>query len=718
MRPSRWAPGAAVVAMLALSGCGDATVGPQGPAGEAGVAGAMGAPGTPGTPGSPGANGQDGEAGVAGPTGPVGPAGDAGVQGPSGRIPANGLTLTLLDVTVTADRAVQVHFSLRDVRNQSLPPSETDLLGFQASEVVPDAMGAPLRYRPFTMCPADAPHTDVMQPCMDFAVRGTTLQTTRLSDRGDGTWVYTLASALPSTFDRTRTLSLSAQGRRQGIFSGDVASIANAVLDTVPAGGTPSAVMPVAAAGCAGCHGTLSAHGGTRRDLRLCVRCHTSELVDPDTSNNLEMGLMIHRIHRGEHLPSVVGGTPYRIVGFGGAVHDFSHVAYPQDLRHCEACHAPSAPDANRFATRPTVAVCASCHDRTYLDGATPPAGYTAHPPGSAMASECATCHRESGMIGGFPTGIRTAHATIERREGAPTVAATIDGVTNFAPGASPTVTFTLTDRAGAPITAATALSRLSFNINGSTSPDYALSPPINGAAIATTPTGTLTNLGAGHYSYAFPSTAVLPTTAAGTWAIGLEARRTETVGTTTITHGAVNPVRYVAVTGALTPRRTVVEIARCNGCHDELAFHGRGRIDNPQYCVLCHNRGLTDAATHPTSAGPASSLEFQALIHRIHMGEHLPSVVAGTPFRVYGNTSFTDFSEVAFPQSPSNCSACHAAGTQDNPVSRACTACHDSPSAIAHAQVNTTSAGVESCGACHGPGRAYSVSASHPQVL
>ena len=61
--------------------------------------------------------------------------------------------------------------------------------------------------------------------------------------------------------------------------------------------------------------------------------------------------------------------------------------------------------------------------------------------------------------------------------------------------------------------------------------------------------------------------------------------------------HGAVNPVRYFTVDAASgpdagapvpTPRRAVVEITRCNNCHDELALHGRNRIDNPQYCAMC----------------------------------------------------------------------------------------------------------------------------------
>ena len=732
---------ATVILAAALGACGESgapgAMGEAGVPGQPGTAGAMGEQGTRGANGAPG---PAGEAGVPGAPGVQGPAGDAGVMGAEGRVPANGLTLTILDVNVAADRTVRVHFNMQDNRRQSLPPTETDLLGFSASEVVLTSARAPDRYRAFTTCAAAAPHPEVQQPCMDWAVRATTVATSQLTDRRDGTWEFRMTAPLPSTYDPTHTLSIASQARRQGIFASDPASITNGVFDVVPAGGTPVSVMPISqTSGCNNCHGQLNAHGGTRTDVRLCVRCHTAELADPDTGMNLDFRTLIHKIHRGRTLPSVVAGGSLRVVGFNGAVTDWSHLRYPQDLRNCNACHnegATDAPDASRWATQPSHAVCTSCHDDVYFGTGTAPAGAFVHPGGISTTTECATCHRETGFIGTFPTGIRTVHQTLDQRTAAPTIAATIESVTNGAPGRSPTVNFTLTDRAGTPITNAVnpppatttpsatlngAITRVTFNLNGNTVPDYALFPALNGAAVGATPVGTLTNLGAGHYQYTFPATVVLPATAAGTWAVGIEARRIEYIAPTTrvptaalANHGVFNPVSYFSTDGStIAPRRRVIEVTRCNACHQQVMAHGNNR-QNPDYCVFCHTANGVD--NRPVLNGGPQTVDFQAMIHRIHMGADLPSVRAGGQLSYWGSaTSHSDFTDVEFPQSPSNCVACHATGTNETTRARVCTSCHDDASTAAHAQLNTTAGGVEACNTCHGPGRLYSVSAMHP---
>jgi len=764
---------------------------------------------------------------------------------------------------------VRVRFSLRDARNQTLPPSETDRLGFAASEVVMDtaATPAPLRYRAFTTCPAPAPNATETITCMDYAVRAPTIATARLTDNRDGTWTYQMASPLPTGYSPSRTLSIAVQARRPGVFASDRASIANTVFDVVPAGGTPVAVMAVSQlSGCNNCHNSLAAHGGSRVEVRLCVRCHTAELRAPGTHESLEFGPMIHQIHRGQNMPSVraTPSVPLRLNG-----HDYSRVGMPQDLRNCTMCHnetATDAPDAARWATRPTAAICNSCHDNMYYGTATtPPFAYqTAHPGGAAADATCTNCHRESGETLGTPTGIRTAHVNVDARPGAPTVAYAITSVTNTTAGSAPVVNFTINDRAGAQVpplpvnsavtfagtgTVAMTVTGIASAIQGIPSPyqvrvraisagargtftfvysfnggtteigappavlpttipavptpivsaaTFALRGPVllphatNASGFATSlpstnltlnfsDTGTvavgdtwtftagtlpLTSLAAsgrpnapqasangfisslafylngpvstdyaatqingsqgtlragstpGSYSLTFPPTAIIPATATGTWSIGMQAARYEFVASnflrplaTSISHGNTNPVVSFAVTagGTAVPRREVVQLSRCNACHQQINIHGGGR-QAIQYCVMCHNPNMTLTAGQ---FGPAQSLMFQNLIHRIHMGANLPSVVDGGTYGIGSH----DYTFVRFPQPITNCGACHATGTTNTPSTRVCTSCHDGSSTLAHAQLNTTSGGTEACATCHGPGRAFSVSTAHPAL-
>jgi predicted CXXCH cytochrome family protein len=50
-------------------------------------------------------------------------------------------------------------------------------------------------------------------------------------------------------------------------------------------------------------------------------------------------------------------------------------------------------------------------------------------------------------------------------------------------------------------------------------------------------------------------------------------------------------------------------------------------------------------------------------------------------------------------------------------PVTGACTSCHGSAAAQAHAAVNTTSNGAEACAVCHAAGRSVGIDSVHAMI-
>jgi len=257
-----------------------------------------------------------------------------------------------------------------------------------------------------------------------------------------------------------------------------------------------------------------------------------------------------------------------------------------------------------------------------------------------------------------------------------------------------------------------------------------------------------------GNCTYNF--TNVVPAKAVGSYAIGGETRRTETLlaGTTSqvsATYGALNPVSYFSVDGSpVVNRRSVVALANCNTCHVSLQLHG-GLRSNTEYCVMCHNPSNTDASTRASAtvasdkALPPQGINFNLLVHRIHDGVNV-TASGGKPFIVVGfGGSHNDFSGVLFPGlSPTgsatdvqNCVFCHINGSEQadlttmlglnpvtdpqglinpvQPIASACSGCHVDIPTASHFLSNTSTLG-ESCAVCHGTGGAFTVSSMHAQ--
>lgn len=217
-----------------------------------------------------------------------------------------------------------------------------------------------------------------------------------------------------------------------------------------------------------------------------------------------------------------------------------------------------------------------------------------------------------------------------------------------------------------------------------------------------------------------------------------------------------------VGNSGVVEPRE-VVTIENCNRCHTELRIHG-GRREEATLCVLCHTAGAEDG-NNPAVAGgtPGVSIDFKVMIHKIHAGEHLPSV-QGVATNPDGSRDYTappmsyliagrsvhDYSNVAFPAwphalvatprdegysalaasdklkedairtGPSNCAVCHGdpddegplvapaqgAFHQTQPTRQACGSCHDDvhwgQNYTANGQTMPAQANNSNCTLCH----------------
>jgi OmcA/MtrC family decaheme c-type cytochrome len=527
---------------------------------------------------------------------------------------------------------------------------------------------------------------------------------------------------------------------------------ASATYNFVPNGAKVTKTRDlIETASCNTCHDQLSAHGGSRRGMNMCVLCHTPQNLDPNTGLTLDAKVFFHKIHMGASLPSVMAGTPYIPAENSFGTFNYSTVVFPAtptDPRDCEVCHSQTTGAAQKtaFLTEPTMVACGSCHDNVnFATGAN-------HPGGPQFDNtECSTCHIPQGTD--FDASILGAHVV-------PTNSSLLSGlvvnITNIAGGSAgtgPTVTFTVQDKNQNPV-ALSALGSISLTMAGPTS-DYGYT----NFGVATTPgyvtesVSGATCSASGTCTYTF--THMVPKGSTGTYAIGIEARRTDVLNTDTagqqsIQYGAPNVVKYFSVDGSpVTPRRAVVALANCNGCHQSLSLHGTLR-NNTEYCVMCHNPSNTDASTRATAtvasdkAAPPQGVNFNLLVHRIHDGVNV-TANGGKPYIVIGfGGSHNDFSGVLFPAlgptgaatDLANCSLCHVNSTEQadlaltglnqvtdpqgllNPIqafSSACTGCHVDVASVSHTLANTTVLG-ESCNVCHGTGAAYSVDQVHAQ--
>ncbi|HVO30018.1 MAG TPA: hypothetical protein VMV18_04755, partial [bacterium] len=380
--------------------------------------------------------------------------------------------------------------------------------------------------------------------------------------------------------------------------------------------------------------------------------------------------------------------------------------------------------------------------------------------------TQCAACHAPS--AGAFDISVAGAHINPVHASALRGLDLAIIAVSGTA-GGNPVIQFTVKNHDDgsniAPLTTANVAS-LSATLSGPTD-DYLYENMVSLNILKANPVqDTTTGVWTAQFAKRaatdpwYPSSAALNSNMHGSFAVGLQGTRSVTLTPTVkVTEAAFNPVAYFSVDGSpVTPRRQVVDVNKCQACHDKLALHGGGR-DNTEYCVLCHNPTASDWGRRTKLPGTNTnvdltkvadhieerSIDFKQLIHRIHTGEELTST---QPFLVYGFSGINDFGDVEFPGDRAKCETCHLpgtytvdhvesynltwpienetgtdmhAGTQKHgagevpigPIRAACTACHDTFAAKAHTEAMTYQ-GVETCAVCHGEQADFAVTKVH----
>lgn len=639
-----------------------------------------------------------------------------------------GLAIQIVSATIATDGTISVDYKLSDPKGLPLDQSGVQTPGAVGvsfiAGYVPKGQNQFLTYTTRSRTSVDGKST-ATQAAVDSG--GTTKQV------AEGEYLYTFKTKAAAGWDASATHRIGVYGNRNLSEFDLGVNFDDDTFTWVPAGGKPAPRDVVRTQTCNRCHDQLAHHGGSRRSVELCILCHTPQTSDPNTGNTVDFPVMIHKIHMGQQLPSVKAGKPYQIGG-GANPDDWSTVAFPSDPRRCEVCHSPDsgAAQADAWLTNPNRAACGACHDNVNF------ATGENHVNLPQMSdSHCSDCHIQQGELE-FDASIRGAHTIPQQSATRPGIVVNIVKVEDGSAGKKPTVTFTLKDFQGNAVSLssmATSPNRMALVMAGPTT-DFGYtsfgSDVTTPGYVSENPTTTGKCSADGTCTYTFNH--AIPANASGTYAIGIEARRgivllPGTKQETSTQYGAVNKISYFSVDGSpVVPRRQVVAIDKCNGCHTSLSHHGETR-NQTEYCVLCHN------PSNATSGAAPQSVNFALMIHKIHSGERLKA--DGATY-VVGSSDFTDvrypvMSNTGQTGDTAKCSICHVNGSEavfpagkndvKNPqglvnptpaTTAACTACHVTKSVMAHAQAQTDDKFGESCDVCHAASADFSVLKEH----
>ncbi len=724
---------------------------------------------------SGGSDGADGGAGGAGPTGPPGPPGPSAGNGvPIDSADTINIAITSIDVPAGGG-APTVYLTLTNDLQQGLTGLPDGDIRFVLSQLSPGVNGGSSEWQSYVTRASNGVAN--AQATTETASDGTFV------DNGDGTYEYTFAEALTDyagapVFDAVKTHRLGVEIRGQAPIS------SNGIHNFVPAGGAPLFERRIVDNDtCNACHDRLEFHGGPRTDVEYCVACHNPSSTDEDTGNTVDMKALIHNIHAGR--------DGYVIQGYGPNPHDYSDIEWTQDVRNCQTCHEENdadTPQASNWRLVPSRAACGTCHfddgipdnnehDYAIEDGE--------HPFDIPLVddTQCLLCHGPDSDVGGGAYRVAVAHE-IPEALAAQEFEYQVVSVSDSGPGETPTASirvlnpmdpgyaadplstaYDINDPAG-PFQDGRARLRLDIawtsvtlgNLDPNDDLGRAIDMDAPFAPIAIDFKSGATTID--NITFTKSASDAIPTGITGSGLAILEGRpRVMIDGTVTSLAVAANALPF-AITdtddmGDPDPqdRRKIVNIDKCNDCHNNLSLHGDNRSGNTEVCSTCHNpnatdiqqRGVADTDCDDLLGSAEAPIDLKRMVHQIHSGT---VGICG-----YNNSAHSYF-DVAYPGHLNNCEGCHRPGTYFpvdvaqvlattidtgadrsiltddvaiSPNTAICSGCHQSLIASEHMTQNggdfeagkdntgvLVSSGVETCELCHGEGRTADVEVMH----
>jgi len=451
---------------------------------------------------------------------------------------------------------------------------------------------------------------------------------------------------------------------------------------------------------CQKCHGPKNQvmdHGSSYMDIPGCVVCHSpiananngaggGSLTTKFYMVDLWFGKMIHRIHAG--LGETLTNKPQA-----------GDVVFPQDIRNCVACHSnPSGKTLGagdqlaNWSTNPSAAYCGTCH--VGFPNTSHKATYNivqaslVHPGGTSLTTTCSNCHPSTGPVTTVQFPVQTVHNTSPEAgsfnaydNNVPefNVTLTLDPVKAFyAAGDNVTVKATLTKHPSDNAVATTLYTTAQDNagiVGGGlrvanlafygprAMPKPIFAPTTAGAAppqtknffVSTTDTNVATDNTGFKYKVTIPA-GVKP----GNYGVRVRFADYGRVGTG---NSKVESIGFTLVrVGDNTTVDAKVAGDICVNCHGAppITFEGHNErhvvVWDTDQCNSCHDYSGNHAAV------------LSNRVHAVHSANTLGDMLNTRSMQTTSGgfnaaTIDVDWSDIAYPQSISNCATCHASG-------------------------------------------------------